>query len=216
MENKDVLMIDELQTMRKGDWLLPFMTEGRLLTDAGPIACPDITIVGATTDAGVLPQTVLTRFMCKPKLVPYTNAEAALLVQNLALRMNVVVTDVEAPKIARAASGNPRDMRSILTSIRDLQFALPGTEVDLAKAFSWAGFTHDGLTQLAQDMILVLSQQPNLTASIESLHSLLGEPGPLKHPEQMLLQRGFTTITGRGRQLTNAGVARVRELARGN
>lgn len=220
MEDRDILFIDEVHTMvaggkAKAEWLLPFMTEGRLYTDSGAIECPDVTIVGATTDAGKLPATILSRFMVKPKLVPYTTEEAARIAENLALRMNVELHPEQAPLVARAASANPRDMRSILTAIRDLQFAFPDQPVDLDKAFSWAGFSRDGLTEISREMLLVLSQQPNRTLAIDTLSSLLGEPGPLKHHEQALLQRGFITITGRGRQLTDTGMARVHAMARG-
>ena len=217
MEDKDALFIDEIHTMVAGgkaraEWLLPLMTEGRLYTDQGAIECPNITIIGATTDVGRLPETIISRFMVRPRLVPYTDAEAAQIVRNLALRMTIDIdAELEEP-IARAASGNPRDMRSILTAIRDLRLAFPGEPVDLDKAFRWAGFSRDGLTQLSREILLVLRMQKNHTASIESLQALLGEPGPLRHHEQALLQRGLLTITGRGRQLTDAGLRRAYEL----
>jgi Holliday junction resolvasome RuvABC ATP-dependent DNA helicase subunit len=189
------------------------MTEGRLYTENGAIECPDVTIVAATTDAGVLPNTFLSRFMIKPRLVPYTAAEATQIVTNLALRMNVETPDDVAPVIAQASSGNPRDMRSILTAVRDLQFGFPDCELDIDKALQWAGFTRDGLSQLALEMLLVLSQQTNRTASIDTLQAILNEPGPLRHEEQTLLQRGYVTISGRGRQLTDSGLTRVQALA---
>lgn len=219
MRDRDVWFMDEVHTMvaggkAKAEWLLPFMTEGRLYTESGAIECPDVTIIAATTDGGMLPQTIRSRFMIKPTLVPYTEAEATRIAANLALRMGVDAQDV-APVIARAASGNPRDMRSILTAIRDLQFAFPDRELEVDKALKWAGFTRDGLTQLALEMMLILSQQANYTASIDSISAMLNEPGPLRHHEQLLMQRGFITITGRGRQLTAGGFARVQALAAG-
>ena len=219
MEDRDILFIDEAHTMvtggkSKAEWLLPFMTEGVLYTDNGPLEVPDVTIVAATTDAGKLPRTIISRFMCKPKLTNYTDEEAGLIAGNLSARMGVQVPDEVLPAIARAASGNPRDMRSILTSIRDLKLAFPDQPVDFDKAIDWAGFSRDGLTVLSREILMVLSTQNNYTASIESLQAILGEPGPLRHDEQALMQRGYLSITGRGRQLTEAGLARAEELRR--
>lgn len=61
-------------------------------------------------------------------------------------------------------------------------------------------------------MMLVLLASPKYTASIESLQAQLGEPGPLRHHEQVLLQKGFLTVTGRGRVLTEEGVERAHLL----
>lgn len=219
MKDRDIWFMDEIHTMvaggkAKAEWLLPFMVESKLYTESGAVDVPDVTIIGATTDAGMLPQTIIGRFMIKPTLTSYTDTEAAQIAANLALRMSVTLTGAELAPIARAASGNPRDMRSILTAVRDLQYAFPDAPVDLEMAFRWAGFSADGLTKVAQEMLLVLSQQANYTCSIDSLGAMLNEAGPLRHHEQMLLQRGFITITGRGRQLTDSGLARVRQLAR--
>lgn len=219
MRDGDVLFWDEFHLAvaggkHKAEWLLPFMTEGRLYTDEGVVECPDVTLVAATTDAGRLPETILSRFMVKPRLVPYGPAEATKIAESLAGRMGVAVPPEAVPRIARAANANPRDMRSILTAIRDLQLAFPGEEVDLDKAFRWAGFSEDGLTQAARDILLILRMQKNYTASVEVIQGMLSEPGPIRHPEKDLLARGLITITGRGRQLTSAGVARAEQLAK--
>jgi Holliday junction DNA helicase RuvB len=217
MEDGDVLLWDEFHTAVAGgkgkvEWILPFMTEGRLYSDQGAIECPKISIVAATTDGGRLPETVLSRFMVKPKLVPYSEDEALEITRNLAERMNVRLDDVEVPAIAQASSGNPRDMRSILTAARDLQLAFADDPLDLDKAIRWAGFSKDGLTQIAQDILQILLLQPKYLASVDTLQGMLSEPGPIKHAEKELLNRGLVAITGRGRQLTDEGVARANLL----
>ncbi|MGH3494829.1 MAG: AAA family ATPase [Sciscionella sp.] len=214
MDDGDVLLIDEVHTLvaggkSKAEWLLPFMTEGSLYTDEGAIECPDVTIIGATTDAGKLPETIISRFMIKPKITAYSDAEGEQLAGNLARRMCVAAPERTFAPIARAARNNPRDMRSILTAVRDLLLAFGESELDLDKALEWSGFSADGLSQVARDILVVLAVQPKHTASLESLQSLLGEPGPLRHHEQMLLQEGLVTITGRGRTLTEAGLTRA-------
>lgn len=219
MQDHDVLFIDEAHLLVQGnrnraDWFLPFLTEGKLYTDSGALQMPDVTVVAATTDVGKLPRTLISRFMVRPKFVNYTENEAAQIVRNLSERMGVPVPAEHLVPIARAANRNPRDMRMILTQYRDLGLAFPDREPELAKAFEWAGLSPDGLTAVAQDILLVLLTAKDHTASIESLQAQLGEPGPLKHDEQDLLQRGFLTVTGRGRKLTDEGVVRAVELVR--
>lgn len=215
MEDRDILFIDELHKMVAGnrtraDWLLPWMTEGKLYTKRGAKPTPDVTLVGATTDEGVLPDTLLSRFMLTPDLTAYTAAEAALIAENLAVRMDVQIRDrVVAECIATAADGNPRMMRKILSAIRDLQHRWPESHPNLAKAYAYAGVSADGLTLVARDMLLVLATSLDFTASIETIASRLNEPGPLKHHERQLLQRGLINITGRGRKLTDAGLRRA-------
>lgn len=217
MRNYDVLFIDEAHLLVQGnrtraDWILPFLTEGKLYTDTGAELMPDVTVVAATTDVGKLPQTIISRFMVRPKLVNYTEEESAAIAGNLAERMGVAVEPEYLPRIAKAASRNPRDMRMILTQVRDLTLAFPGRPLDLAKAFEWAGLSHDGIDTVAQEMLLVLLASAGHTASIESIRAQLGEPGPLRHHEQTLLQRGYLTVTPQGRRLTDDGVTRAVEL----
>jgi Holliday junction DNA helicase RuvB len=217
MQDRDVLFIDEAHLLVQGnrtraDWLLPFMTEGKLYTETGAQKMPDITLVAATTDVGKLPRTLISRFMVRPKITAYTDDEATHIVANLAARMDVEVPDEFLPRIAQAANKNPRDVRMILTQLRDLALAFPDREPDLGKAFEWAGLSADGLDTVDQDFMLVLLSSREYTASIDSLGAQLGEPGPLKHHEQNLLQRGFIEITGRGRKLTHDGVKRAVRL----
>lgn len=217
MENNDILFIDEAHLLVGGsknqaDWLLPFMTEGVLYTPQGAKKMPNIAIVAATTDAGKLPQTLLSRFMCTPTLVAYTPGEGAWIAEKLAERMgveNLAYDHLDA--ISLAADNNPRVMRKILTQIRNLGYANADTFPNLDKAFAWAGVSRDGLTSTARDILVVLLASKDYTASIESIRAHLGEPGPLHHHEQQLLQRGFVTVTGRGRTLNETGVQRARE-----
>lgn len=212
MQDGDVLFWDEIHlavagNRNRADWMLPLLTDGVLMTARGAEQMPDVTVIAATTDLGKLQETLISRFPVPPKLVPYTDDEAEDLVFNLGERMGVWIEPKHRPAVAKAASNNPRAMRKILTAVRDLSYV--STPVDMAKAFRWAGFEPDGLGVVAVDMLLVLLGSPECTASIDSIQAQLGEPGPLRHHEQTLLQRALITITGRGRQLTDEGRERA-------
>jgi Holliday junction resolvasome RuvABC ATP-dependent DNA helicase subunit len=219
MQDRDILFVDEAHTLvlgnkNKADWLLPFMTEGVLYTKRGPQQMPNIAIVAATTDAGKLPDTLLSRFMCEPTIVHYSAEEAALIALNLAERMEVPIAPEDGAAISAAADRNPRAMRKILTAVRDLSYAYPESHPNLERAFRFAGVSPDGLTTVARDMLLVLLQSREFTASIEAIHAHLGEPGPLKHHEKILLQHGYIDVGSRGRSLTERGQDRALTEAR--
>lgn len=214
MRDNDILFVDEIHLLTQGgrnkaDWLLPFMTEGKMYGKSGAIDVPNVALVGATTDVGRLPDTLVSRFMCQPTLVEYTSEEGAQIAGNLAGRVGVGLEVEHWGTVARAADNNPRVMRRILTQIRDLGFAYPDTHPNLDKALDWAGVSHDGLSQVARDILLLLVAAHDNTASQESLRAQLGEPGPIAAHEQSLLRRGYVTVTGRGRRLTEAGLDRA-------
>lgn len=217
MQDGDILFWDEFHlavagNRNRADWLLPMLTDHVLLSKDGPEQMPDITVIAATTDVGKLPQTIISRFMIRPILEYYTDEEASTIAERLAGRMKVRLRGQEIlGRIAAASNNNPRDMRMIITAIRDMAVTGDG-KVNFKRALLWAGLTADGLSRVAQDMLLVLLDSNEYTASLETIQAALGEPGPLRHPEQSLIQKGYVTITSRGRKLTESGIARSIEL----
>lgn len=214
-QDHDMIFVDEahrlVERSRTGaDWLLPWMLEGKLVTKNGAENVPDVTLLAATTDAGKLPETLLSRFMIQPELTHYNDAEATQIAQQIAWRMDVSIDRPYAEAVAVAADHNPRMMQRIFGAVRDLNYAWPESHPNLAKAFDFAQVSADGLSLLARDVLLVLATTREVTASLELLQSKLGEPGPLKHAEKQLLQRGLMDIrAGKGRVLTEAGARRA-------
>lgn len=223
MASNDVLFIDEIHQMAggtKAEWLLHVLQDGVLMGKNGPEQIPDITIIGATTDAQKLPMTILGRFPIKPVLEPYTEDEAATIGTRLAQKVGFGATPflpIPGPatmvNIARAANCNPREIRMLLIALRDATLSestvAVGSTYDLSVALDWAGYTSDGLSRLAQDYLSVLLVTYDGQAGEKTIANALGEPGPLRHTEQLLIQKGLLSITSSGRQLTEAGVERA-------
>lgn len=210
----DVLFWDEFHlavagNRNRADWMLPLLTDSVLMTKNAVEEMPHVTVIAATTDVGRLPATIISRFMIRPEIVYYTDDEGIALTYNLAARMGVDVDNGVVRVIAQAANNNPRDMRMILTAYRDL--SLTGHR-DIETALRWAGVTRDGLPRICQDVMLVLLQATDHTLSLETIQAALGEPGPLRYAEQLLIQKGYLTITGRGRKLTPEGIDRAHGL----
>ena len=92
LNDGDLLFLDEIHRIVQGgkanaEWLLHYMQDGKLVLPSGVEDCPDVTILGATTDSGRLPETVLDRFKVRPVLTGYTEDEAAKIAQGMAKRI---------------------------------------------------------------------------------------------------------------------------------
>lgn len=214
MQDRDILFIDEVHTLvasgrNKADWLLPFMTEGVVYTEQGVERVPDVAIVAATTDAGLLPDALLSRFMVQPPILPYTPAEGTQIASQTAARLGVVIDEHTALRVALAAAYNPRTTRRLLISIRDLGHAYPDTFPNFERALQWNGLSADGLTNTAVRILKILQDAPNNTCGEKALMSQLGESSPIRQHEQILLQRGLVAQTPKGRTLTEAGHERL-------
>lgn len=214
MDDHSVLFWDEFHTAFKGvnksDWLLTYMVDGDIL-DGRHIDLPDITIIAATTDAGRLPPPILSRFLLKPRLVPYSLDEATKIVGIFADQMDMEMSSADKRLAARAADCNPRRIHAVLVAVRDLTVVAGSDIIPWDQVYDWAAVTPDGLTALGCEYLVAIHTSPNGVASESTLKALLGEP-VLTHVEYPLLERGYVRVTPRGRTLTDAGVARASNL----
>ena len=225
MQDGDILFLDEIHRLvargkAKAEWLLTLMQDGVLHLPTGVVEAPNITVVGATTDGQKLSQAILDRFYIRPVLVPYTDSEALDIARLTAKRNNfggllpMPEDDAWLVEVAKASDNNPRRMGVLLASIRDSALAGLATEgqggYDIGTALKWNGLTPDGLDTLAQEYLLGLYSYGG-TAGISTLKALLNTD-ELKHTEDALIRRGFVQVTGKGRELSDYGEKRVKEL----
>lgn len=227
MGDGDALFIDEIHQLaqqRKGDseWLLHLLQDGVILGPRGPEPQPRVTIIGATTDVGRLPETVVSRFPLRPTLVPYSDDEAmdiaAIHASHIMPEDSPLLYSEDLLRIARAADRNPRAIRHILCALRDLWSVKPeethdGESYVLDQALQWVGVLEDGLTTTAARYIQVMLTEYDGKAGERAMVQRLQEPGGLTSTERMLLDRGLIAFTSSGRALTGAGIARAKELA---
>ena len=227
MEDGDVLFIDEIHQLvsggkSKAEWLLHLLQDGVLMTSKGAEQVPQITVVAATTDVQQLPETIISRFRYKPELIGYTVDEAVVIAEGMARKVGFDNVLLPAPSketlraISLAANCGPRDIKGLLYQLKDAaicRYSTPdeaGT-YDLTTTLDWAGLSYDGLNTLAQDYLCVMltAQSESDFVALKTITSKLGEPGPVHHTEQLLLQKNYITINPRGRRLTSEGVQRT-------
>jgi Holliday junction resolvasome RuvABC ATP-dependent DNA helicase subunit len=201
--------------VRHAERLLHLLTDGVLMWPRGPEAQPRVTVIGATTDAGRLPETLVSRFGLRPVLTAYSDHEGAMIAMRMAppifttLAPFPSVADFEA--VARAASNNPRLIRALLESLRDLalvdlQAVHDGSAYDLSEALMWLGLTGDGLTYLALGYLQALHTEFAGQAGERSIADRLQEPGGVASTERLLQDKGLIAKTRAGRVLTAAGI----------
>ena len=220
LDDGDVLFVDEIHRLvSKGskagaEWLLHLMTDGVILGPAGPEPQPRVTIIGTTTDAGLLPETVLSRFQLRPKLIRYDEGEAL----EIAMRMakgsfdGLPFPSLDTFKaVTAAANRNPRTMRNLLDAIRDIALVegQATEDYDITEALTWLSLSVDGLTESALSYLRVLVEDFGGVAGSQALAAQMGEP--IEEAERLLIDRGMVKRTQRGRVATGDGIRRIKK-----
>lgn len=238
MHHAEVLIVDEIHQQVSGDrrgtsqacdpeTFFHIMEDRQIATATGILDFPEITIIGATTDAGLLPEPFLNRFPLQPRLAPYTTKDMAQIVRVNAEALGLTLDDGVAPMLGGAARGTPRVANNY---VRNVKVLTPGTfvRVDVAEEVVTVlnSTTLDGLTLDMQRMLtfLLSSARENKAtgdithqASVNTIATALGKSRDTKaialYVEPYLIERGYVQVTHGGRQLTPAGIQRAKELA---
>jgi Holliday junction DNA helicase RuvB len=234
----DVLFIDEIHQQavadRRGrsaqtdpEVLFHVLEDRRLVTPTGVLEFPHVTIIGATTDEGMLPEPFINRFPLRPVLEAYTTAELAEIARANGDALHIDITWEAARAFARASRGVPRQINNYVRN-----GAMLGERIDVALAEEVVRdlnrTTDDGLTldmQRALVFIYRRGKQTNKTtrevtykASVLSIAVGIGkgrdEKGVKLRVEPYLIQKGYLQVGHGGRLLTDAGVRRAQELAK--
>lgn len=227
--NNDILFIDEIHrlalTSKHGAGILLKVMEDKVafMPDGEVIPLNDITIIGATTDRGMLPVTVLDRFKIRPYFQPYSLSELAEICVTFAYHHNALdsVDDKLAVVIAHACRNTPRIIEELVIAARDLHLAYgqPTTKTELLE---YAEVEPDGLTRLHIHYITALRQYFARRNSDEEIEYIVGEAAMTQildetkqgigQIERFLIERGLIDRTPRGRRLTDEGIDRAEEF----
>lgn len=227
MSDGDVWFIDEAHQLTQGgkgkaEWLLSFLQDGVLITAEGAKKMPRVTIIAATTDSQMLPETILQRFTIKPLIVEYSDEHAVGIARRMA---GTLFDEVSRPipgertleAVATAANNSPRAMRALLSTLRDAALAgeAPADEdgnLDMTTTLAWTGLTLDGLDDLAQRYLAILMVMCKGVGSRDTIAAQLGESTIPVQTEKMLMRKGLIDVSPRGRFITDEGRERVTEL----
>ena len=215
LQEGDVLFVDEIHRLNRQveEVLYPAMEDYAIDIMIGKGASarsirldlPKITLVGATTRAGLLTAPLRDRFGVMHHLEFYTVLELTTIILRSAQVLEVEIEPKGAQEIAKRSRGTPRLANRLLKRVRDFaqvkydgkitlevaQFALDLLEVD-----------QYGLDQVDRRILktLIINFQGG-PVGLETLAASVGEdPGTVEDVyEPYLLQNGFLSRTPRGR-----------------
>ncbi len=229
LQPRELLFIDEIHRLTRvaEELLYPAMEDFRLDLTVGkgttartrtlPLA--PFTLVGATTRAGSLSSPLRDRFGLIQRLEFYGLEDLQAIVQRAAGLLNLELEPEAALEVARRCRGTPRIANRLLRRVRDVA-AVGGHSLVGAALVQQALSLHrvDGRGLDASDrrlLDLLHNGYGGGPVGLDTLAAGLGEdPVTLESVvEPFLLQQGFLQRTPRGRVITEAGIAHLREHA---
>jgi Holliday junction DNA helicase RuvB len=231
----DVLIVDEIHQQVNGDRrgvtqaadpedFYHIMEDRKLPTETGMLDFPSITMIGCTTDEGLLPEAFLNRFPLRLTLDPYTTDDMARLAEANARQLEIRALPEAALMLGRASRRNPRQLNTYVRNAVALGYRLLDCQVATEVIQDLNGCTLDGLTMDMQAMLRCLlrsyrvNQKGGLVyqASVNTIATALGHSRDTKavslFVEPYLIAEGYVQVTHGGRQLTNKGIERAQEL----
>lgn len=234
MNDRDILRIEEIHQQaimeRRGksaatqpEVLYAIMEDRVMPSGAGLLDFPAITIIGTTTDEGLLPDPFLARFPIRPRLEPYDTAALTRMARWNGDKLGVVVVPTAAEMFAAASRGTPRQVNNYVKNAAMLAEDVVDADVAREVLHDLNGVTADGLTSDMQKMLIFLytkgkhvtSKGTSYRASVNTIATAIGKSRDSKaislRVEPYLIEQGYIQI-GQGRILTEAGIERAKEL----
>jgi Holliday junction DNA helicase RuvB len=130
MQHGDILKVEEIHQQgimeRRGksgatqpEVLYAVMEDRVIPTSEGVLEYPRITVIGTTTDEGMLPDAFINRFPLRPRLVAYNREELRRIVLHNAHTLGLRVTQPAIDVFADASRGVPREINNLVKNAVD-------------------------------------------------------------------------------------------------
>lgn len=234
MRDRDILFIDEIHQQaimeRRGkssstqpEVLFSVMEDRTLVSGSGVLPFPAITIIGATTDEGMLPDPFVNRFPIRPNFERYATDDLAQMAFWNGRTLSLDLTLDACTIFAEASRGVPRQINNYVKNAASL---VSGTDVgtDLAEevVIDLNRTTLDGLTLDQQKTLTFLYDKCErqrgdgeivYQASVSSIATAIGKSRDTKavqlRVEPWLIEQGYLQVGHGGRRLTDAGIRRA-------
>lgn len=228
MDDWEFLFIDEIHKLadygpRAAENLLHLLEERTLYLDSGVHKLREFTVLGATTDADKLPETILDRFMLKPYFQPYSLEEMVRITHNFGRHYDLAMFPRTIMGIAQASRRTPRVARELVLAARDLTITT-GTPSTIEEVLAFKEIDPDGMTRVHKAYVTAMYQfygrenakgETEYVAGEASMMSMLRETRQgIGRIERFLIERGLLDRTPRGRRLTPLGIAKAQDYLR--
>ena len=218
LEPHDILFIDEIHRLSPvvEEILYPALEDYQIdiMIGEGPAArsikidLPPFTLIGATTRAGSLTNSLRARFGIVNQLQFYTPEELSRIVRRSAGLLNVGIDETGAFEIARRSRGTPRVANRLLRRVRDYaEVKHDGriTKEVAAAALKMLNVDPEGLDMIDTHFLrTIIEKFSGGPVGIENLAASVGEDRDTLEDvvEPYLIQQGFVQRTPRGRVAT--------------
>lgn len=236
MNDGDILRIEEIHQQaimeRRGrsagtepEVLYNVLEDRTIVSGSEVLPFPQITVVGTTTDEGMLPDPFINRFPLRPRLEPYSLEQLALMAVWNAEKLGMPITNEAAILFARASRGIPRQVNNYVKNATMLGEGIIDPDVATEVLEDLNGVSPDGLTPDMQGMLCFLytrgkrenaKGEVTYQASVTTVATALGKSRDAKavalRVEPYLIEMGLLQVGHGGRILTDEGIQRAREL----
>ena len=218
LQENDVLFVDEIHRLNRQveEVLYPAMEDYAIdiMIGKGPGArsvrlnLPKVTLVGATTRAGMLTAPLRDRFGVVNRLEFYTDRELMTIILRSARVLGVEIEESGAMELARRSRGTPRLANRLLKRVRDFaQVKYDGviTEKVANYALDLLDVDKYGLDHIDRSILLTMIEKfQGGPVGLDTLAASISEDaGTLEDVyEPYLLKNGFIQRTPRGRVVT--------------
>lgn len=206
----DIIFIDEIHRLREAAAIYIYSAMQDFYIDVGGeiASLPRFTVVGATTDLGMLPSPFRDRFKIRLVLDKYAVPDIAQIVTEFKHISKEVATE-----IAKRSCGIPRIGKSISDNVIAYAIAYDKDEIDLEcveRTCELLEIDKFGLNKSARKVITFLQNNGNQSMGVNSLASTLNiskdtmeyEIYPVLFAHDLLMSNGT-----RGKCLTRKGIA---------
>ncbi len=218
LADREVLFVDEIHRLPRAveEAFYPAMEDYHLDLMIGKGAgartlkldIPPFTLIGATTQAGLLTSPLRDRFGLVHRLEFYAPQELESIVTRSAHILNVMIEPEGAKVIAKRSRGTPRIANRILKRVRDFaQVKANGqiTQSVAEEALLWIGVDPEGFDDTDQKLLLaIIDRFAGGPVGLDTLAAAISEESTTIEDvyEPYLLQAGFIERTARGRIAT--------------
>ena len=171
---------------------------------------PYFTVIGATTNDGILTKPFRDRFKIKILFQPYIEEDIQKIVKEKAAEFGQLITPKAIRSIAKRARGIPRIVIGYFERARDMALMYDSkviTSLIVDRTFEAMGIDENGLTQV--DLKILRALHESKTAlGLENLAVITNEAAKtiLESAEPFLIQQRLLTRGGKGRTITEKGI----------
>ena len=212
IEKNSILFIDEIHRMTPivEEFLYPVMEDFKIDMAVNEektisVPLPNFTLVGATTEIGLLARPFIDRFKNRHTLKLYSNKELRAIVETNMDKLEISLSDDAINFVAKISKGTPRIVNSTLEWLRDYKVSksLSQLSVDDAKeAMKIRGVDTNGFTDIDRQYLRALSKS-DIPLGVGTISATTGIDKTTIEDivEPWLLRNDIVTKTPRGRIL---------------